>query len=118
MHARCSYNEQKQALVAALPRWSDGVGSAGDGFVTNHTLISSYGISDPNPYFSSMLVQPYVNNVIIRYVMYFGAVLVTVCHLMSAFQAQLLLLQDCGIIHFDCRSLARCKIHTHAVNGS
>lgn len=35
----------------------------GDGFITNNTLIQQYGLSDPNPFFQTLLTKPYLNNV-------------------------------------------------------
>ena len=37
----------------------------GDGFATDSTLISQYGLSDPNPFFTALLSKPYVNQVVI-----------------------------------------------------
>ena len=35
----------------------------GDGFATDTTLIQQYGLSDPNPFFQTLLTKPYLNNV-------------------------------------------------------
>ena len=35
----------------------------GDGFVTDSSVISQYGLSDPNPFFQSLLQKPYLNQV-------------------------------------------------------
>lgn len=37
----------------------------GDGFCTNPQTISSYGLSDPNPFFETLLAKPYLNQVVI-----------------------------------------------------
>jgi hypothetical protein len=37
----------------------------GDGFITDPTLISQTGMSDPNPFFQALLSKPYLNNVVI-----------------------------------------------------
>lgn len=37
----------------------------GDGFITDKTLIAQTGMSDPNPFFVSLLQKPYLNNVVI-----------------------------------------------------
>jgi hypothetical protein len=37
----------------------------GDGFVTDQSIISANGLSDPNPFFTTLLDKPYLNNVII-----------------------------------------------------
>ena len=38
----------------------------GDGFVTNDSLIQKYGLSDPNPFFKSLVESPFDKQVIIR----------------------------------------------------
>lgn len=35
----------------------------GDGFVTDQTIISQYGLSDPNSFFQTILTKPYLNQV-------------------------------------------------------
>lgn len=37
----------------------------GDGFVTDDTVIAQYGLSDPKPFFNTVLTRPYANQVII-----------------------------------------------------
>ena len=37
----------------------------GDGFITDQNLISQRGMSNPNPFFISLLSKPYLNNVVI-----------------------------------------------------
>lgn len=37
----------------------------GDGFVTDNATIAADGLSDPNPFFTSLLAKPYLNNVVI-----------------------------------------------------
>ena len=37
----------------------------GDGFITDHEIIARTGISDPNPFFQTLLGKPYLDNVII-----------------------------------------------------
>jgi hypothetical protein len=39
-----------------------GLGCAwGDGFATNPSIISEYGLSDPRPFFDGLLTKAYVN---------------------------------------------------------
>lgn len=35
----------------------------GDGFVTNRQFIQQYRLSDPNPFFQTLLTKPYLNQV-------------------------------------------------------
>ena len=35
----------------------------GNGFVTDYNLINQYGLSDPNPFFQTLLTKPYRNKV-------------------------------------------------------
>ena len=37
----------------------------GDGFITDLGIIGQTGISDPNPFFQTLLGKPYLNNVVI-----------------------------------------------------
>lgn len=37
----------------------------GDGFITDRQLINERGMSDPNPFFLTLLTKPYLNNVVI-----------------------------------------------------
>lgn len=37
----------------------------GDGFITDHNIIAQTGISDPNPFFQTLLGKPYLDNVVI-----------------------------------------------------
>ncbi len=37
----------------------------GDGIATDSQIISSRGLSDPNPFFSALLQKPYLNQIII-----------------------------------------------------
>jgi len=37
----------------------------GDGIATDPQIISSRGLSDPNPFFSALLQKPYLNQIII-----------------------------------------------------
>lgn len=37
----------------------------GDGFITNPSIIAQTGISDPNPFFQTLLGKPYLANVVI-----------------------------------------------------
>ncbi|EIE25045.1 hypothetical protein COCSUDRAFT_46570 [Coccomyxa subellipsoidea C-169] len=37
----------------------------GDGFVTDPAIIAANGLSDPNPFFTTLLSKPYLNNVVI-----------------------------------------------------
>lgn len=36
----------------------------GDGICTDESLVSSLGLSDPNPFFTSLLQKPYVSQVV------------------------------------------------------
>jgi hypothetical protein len=38
----------------------------GNGFVTDYNLINQYGLSDPNPFFQTLLTKPYRNKVRLR----------------------------------------------------
>ena len=37
----------------------------GDGFVTNSSIIAANNLSDPNPFFQTLLTKPYLSNVVI-----------------------------------------------------
>lgn len=37
----------------------------GDGYITDATLIAISDITDPNPFFTTLLGKPYLNNVVI-----------------------------------------------------
>ena len=37
----------------------------GDGFVTNKSIIAANGLSDPNPFFQTLLTKPYLDNVVV-----------------------------------------------------
>lgn len=37
----------------------------GNGFVTDRDIIDEFGIHDANPFFSSLLTKPYLNNIVI-----------------------------------------------------
>ena len=37
----------------------------GDGFVTNPVVQAQYGLTDPNPFFTTALTRPYANQVVI-----------------------------------------------------
>ena len=37
--------------------------SPGDGFATDSNLIQKYNLSDPNAFFKTLLIRPYVNQV-------------------------------------------------------
>ncbi len=37
----------------------------GDGFVTDPGVIAQYGLTDPNPFFNTVLTRPYANQVVI-----------------------------------------------------
>ena len=37
----------------------------GDGFITDYDIIAQTGISDPNPFFQTLLGKPYLDNVVI-----------------------------------------------------
>ena len=37
----------------------------GDGYVNDEALISSFGLSDPNPFFQTLLTKPYLDNMVI-----------------------------------------------------
>ncbi len=37
----------------------------GDGFVTDPNIIAANGLSDPNPFFQTLLTKDYLNNVVI-----------------------------------------------------
>lgn len=52
-----------QALFCA-GTGQNGIGAAwGDGFVTDGSLISQNGLSDPRPFFDGLLSKPYVGQV-------------------------------------------------------
>ena len=37
----------------------------GDGFVTDPAVIAQFGLTDPKPFFNTVLTRPYVNQVVI-----------------------------------------------------
>ena len=37
----------------------------GDGFVTDPSIIAAGNLSDPNPFFQTLLTKPYLNNVVV-----------------------------------------------------
>ena len=37
----------------------------GDGFVTDPGVIAQYGLTDPKPFFNTVLTRPYANQVVI-----------------------------------------------------
>jgi hypothetical protein len=37
----------------------------GDGYITDASLIRIGGLSDPNPFFTTLLDRPYLNNIVI-----------------------------------------------------
>ncbi len=55
-----------EALLFVEGTGQGGIGANwGDGFATDHNLITQYGLSDPNPFFQALLQKPYVNQVVI-----------------------------------------------------
>jgi Cellulase (glycosyl hydrolase family 5) len=60
------YQVIPEALFFVEGTGQGGIGANwGDGFVTDATLISQNGLSDPNPFFQTLLTKPYVNQVVI-----------------------------------------------------
>lgn len=54
-------------MLTALQRATDSclVSDQGNGYATDANLIASRGISDPNPFFQTLLTKPYLGNVVI-----------------------------------------------------
>ncbi len=60
------YAVNPHALFLLEGTGQGGIGANwGDGFATDPTLISQNGLSDPRPFFNSLLQKPYLNQVVI-----------------------------------------------------
>ena len=51
----------------------------GDGVATDRSIISSYGIDDPNPFFTTLMSKPYLNQVTGRVGSHHGLVQLVSC---------------------------------------
>lgn len=60
------YTVNPKALFFIEGTAQGGIGANwGDGFATDHNLIAQNGLSDPNPFFQTLLHKPYLNQVVI-----------------------------------------------------